>query len=112
MPIIVKGFKLVGSLLFFLCAYWQLNDPDAFWWALVYAVTALIGLISLYRKIAWQVITLPAILITGLGLYYAWIVANQGLHYFEDESGREMMGSLLAGIYLVILAVHAKLTKG
>ncbi|MCY4171733.1 MAG: hypothetical protein OXE59_09365 [Bacteroidetes bacterium] len=112
MRLIIKGFTLVGALLFFLCAYWQLNDPDALWWVLIYGIAAVIGFVRLFRQIPWQVLTILAIAISGFGLYCLWIVVSQGLHYFSDEVGREMMGALMVGAYLAILAIHARVSKG
>jgi len=112
MRYIIKGFTLVGSVLFFLFAYWQFNDPDAFWWVVIYAVAAAVGLVTLFRKIPWQAMMTAAVLIISLGLYYVWIVISQQLHYFEDEVGREMMGSLMVGAYLGILAIYVKSTPG
>ena len=102
---------LVGALFFALCAYWQLNDPDALWWVAAYAAAALAGFAATLNLLPWQLAALSALAALGVGLYYIWLVVSQNLHYFEDETGREMMGSLMIFIYMLILTRRARLNR-
>ncbi|MCY4673147.1 MAG: hypothetical protein OXD43_05165 [Bacteroidetes bacterium] len=102
---------LVGALFFALCAYWQLNDPDALWWVAAYAAAALAGFAAILNRLPWQLAALFALAALGFGLYYIWLVVSQNLHYFEDETGREMMGSLMIFIYMLILTRRARLNR-
>lgn len=99
---------LVGALFFALCAYWQLNDPDALWWVAAYAIAALAGFTTILNRLPWRLAALFALAALGFGLYYTWLVVSQNLHYFEDETGREMMGALMIFVYMLILMGRAR----
>ena len=102
---------LGGVFFFILCAYWQFNDPDALRWVFVYGATSLMGLAVIFNRIPWQVPAVLALVTSGFSLYYIWIVIRQGLHYFEDEVGREMMGFVMVSLYMVFLVIHARVSR-
>ena len=105
---VITVVVFVGALFFALCAYWQLNDPDALWWVVAYAFAALAGFATMLNWLPWRLVALFATAALGLGLYYTWLVVSQNLHYFEDEAGREMMGALMIFVYMLILTRRAR----
>ena len=105
---VVTVIVLVGALFFALCAYWQLNDPDALWWVAVYAFAALAGFATILNRLPWRLAALFALAALGLCMYYVWLVVSQNLHFFEDEAGREMMGALMIFVYMIILKRRAR----
>ena len=108
---ILTVISLAGAIFFVLCAYWQFNDPDALRWIFVYATAALAGLAVIFKWLSWQVPVLLALIAMGFSLYYVWVVTSQSLHFFEDEAGREMMGSILVCLYMAILGIHARMNQ-
>ena len=103
-----RVITLTGALFFILCAYWQFNDPDAYQWILVYAVASLAGFAVLLKRLPWQIPAVLALVALGISVYYVQIVAVQNMHYFNDEVGREMMGTILVCLYMALLTVHAR----
>jgi len=111
MNILLKGTAFIGALLFLVFAYWQFNDPDAFRWVVVYGMTSVLGFISIFYRLSWTIITVLTMVAFGFSFYYVWIVVSQGLHYFEDEAGREMMGSIMVAIYLGYLTMVSRIMR-
>lgn len=103
-----RTLTIAGILFFGMCAYWQFNDPDAFWWVLIYAVTSLAGIAVLFKRLPWQIPAILTLATLGLSFYYVQAVIAQELHYFNDEVGREMMGTILVCLYMSLLAMHAR----
>ena len=111
MNVLLKGINFLGALLFVVFAYWQFNDPDAFRWVIVYGMTSILGFVSLVYRLQWYILASFSLVAFGFSLYYVWIVIGQGLHYFEDEAGREMMGSIMVAVYLGYLIIVSKITR-
>ena len=66
------------ALLFALCAYWQLNDPDPYWWVAMYGVTALhLGLAAAGRYVRpLLLLTATAVTVWALTLvpdFISWL---------------------------------------
>ncbi len=100
-----------GTLFFLLCAYWQLNDPDALRWVFVYATASILGIVVIFGRLSWKIPAILALVALGFSLYHVWEVLKQDLHYFEDEAGREMLGSLMVCFYLFLLVLYIRLKQ-
>ncbi len=115
LPLFLKTFLTVltsvGALFFALCAYWQLNDPDAFWWVLIYTSASLLGIAAIFARLSWKIPAILALGAMGFSLHYVWEVLRHDLHYFEDEAGREMLGSLMVCFYLFLLVLYLRLKQ-
>ncbi|MCY4000290.1 MAG: hypothetical protein OXF06_14150 [Bacteroidetes bacterium] len=111
MNILLKGITFLSAFLFLVFAYWQFNDPDAFRWVVVYGLTSILGFASLFYRLPWYIIAILSSVAFVFSFYYVWIVISQGLHYFEDEAGREMMGSLMVAVYLGYLTIASRITR-
>lgn len=116
--------KAVLSLIFILFAVVQLNDPDPIIWFSIYLFTAVLCLLSIFRK-------LPQALLYGYGLvliFYAavhlefaiqWILSENKSELFGEmqkdknylEGTREFMGLLIVILTVVYLIVQNRKPK-
>ena len=81
-------------------------------WFFVYGIASLTGLAAILNRIPWQIPAGFALVTLGLSFYYVWIVTSQGLHYFEDEVGREMAGLVLICLYMIFLVFRIRVRRG
>lgn len=110
-----KFFHLIASLLFFTMAAIQLNDPDPYYWVVVYISAAIIpaGLclgkrLETLSKVSIGMI-LAGLIISGPGAM-EYFVANDYASIYGSmlnakpyvESAREFGGLLIAFIYLAL----------
>ena len=100
------------SFFFALCAYVQLNDPDALQWVATYAVTALaclalgarggnLWLVSLVSALALVLIAAAAstIVVPAVRSLLLW---GPSQHAFEaEEEVRELVGLIIAGGWMI-----------
>ena len=109
---ILHGFFLLIMLLFIAV---QFNDPDGFFWAVVYSIPALLMLVTVIRPFwfskrpgrlfRWVVVAAMAV-----GVVYFWPKTpgfwRQDV-WWETESAREGMGMMIA----FLIAASAFLAK-
>ena len=83
-------------------SYFQLNDPDALPWILIYGATAVCCLLYGLRRLPLPLAALLAAFALGWALVVAIRVLGQQ-PIFEEE-GREMMGLLIVAGWTGFLA--------
>ncbi len=102
---VTNGVVGVGFAVF---AFFQLNDPDAIYWATFYAVGSLACLLYHLKRLPAEAVGSYAMLCGALALL--WIIlsilgrplpgAIQGMAY---EPEKEVGGFLLVGIWMAVL---------
>ena len=99
--------NLAACTLFLACAGWQLNDPDAMLWTVMYSLAALACVLTQLKSLPWNAAA-------GLGaitLLASIVLAGQVIierQYYFDEVGREMMGCFLVAAYMGILVLQIR----
>ena len=111
MKILLAVFNLGAAVFFLVCAGWQLNDPDAMLWTVIYSVAALGGVLVYLERLPWTAAAGYGLVALVMGLVLAGQVIIERQHYF-DEVGREMMGSLLVALYMGILVLQIRVRHG
>ena len=110
-----KFFHLIASLLFFTMSVIQLNDPDPYYWVVVYISTAIIpaGLclgkrLNTFSKVVIGMI-LAGLIISGPGAWEYFVAEDYASIYGSMiaakpyvESAREFGGLMIAFIYLAL----------
>lgn len=107
MKILLTVFNLGVATFFLVCAGWQLNDPDAMLWAVMYSAAALGGVLVHLERLPWTAAAGYGAITLILGLVLAGQVVIERQYYF-DEVGREMMGSVLVALYMGILVLQIR----
>ncbi|XP_066531053.1 transmembrane protein 220 [Hoplias malabaricus] len=104
-----RGCNLLMSAFFALATYVQINDPDAGFWMVGYAIPAgLCFLISCHPQITetlpWRrVADLHVMVATGFGAILGWTLYKEGVtHIFHQEEGREFCGLMLTVLWLLL----------
>ena len=116
-----KYFHAFAAILFFVLAAIQFNDPDPFYWIVVYlATSAVAGAMFFGKKQATFTIVVIGMVLAGL-----LVSASGTFEYFKTgdfasilgemdgeksyiESAREFGGLLIAAIYLTVARVMSK----
>lgn len=103
----MKKLELLFIFLFFLAAVLQYNDPDPFWWVLVYGIAGFLTLEAYRNRI--PVLTgffVAVVFCVGAlsDLNNLWGVYS----LFGSEQGNEALGLLITGIWIAILAVRGR----
>ena len=104
------------ALIFFLFAYLQLNDPDFWWWVLIYGLVAIVAILNLFGALNKSrtfktLIVFIILLVIYFSNLIAWIKAGfpDMVNYTDDnvviaEGIREYFGLLIS--FIVILLYH------
>lgn len=84
----MKILNGILALIFLLFAYWQLNDPDALTWVIVYLLVAGVSGYAIFKKIDRRILLFLLTLFLFYTLSYtpyiiAWI--QQGMPSIADE---------------------------
>lgn len=115
----MKYLNLLLSILMFLFVFVQYNDPDFYYWGVIYSIPALSSaLIFLNPKIIHKLtsqllfITLFIAIIFLTGFYWPnnsfwWEVEV----WWNTESVREGMGMMISSIVMIVSALTFKLKK-
>ena len=112
----MKLFCIIGTLLFSLFSYWQLNDLDQYgtnlWqgWLFTYALTALACFISIFKKLPTRIYSGGAILaLAHACLRLLAIQMERGIFFVPDNpAGNETGGLLIVAVWLGALAFKLK----
>ena len=99
--------NLVVAAFFAIFAIVQYNDPDPLLWMIIYAVAALACVLYHLKRLPPEAAAGFGALVLLLGVYLAYRVISQG-QFFFDEEGREMMGSALVSLWMVMLYRRGK----
>lgn len=92
---------LIMGGVFLLWAYWNLNDPDGTVWLAVYGTAALCSLLAAFGRLPRAVgLALAAAAFIGAAVQGVRVVA--GGEFIFDENGREMLGLLIIGAWLLL----------
>lgn len=119
--IAVNLVHLVMGVLLLLCAYIQLNDPDPYFWALLYTVCALVPLLSLFKHY-YQVVGWVGLLLCSVGVGQSMSGMIEYLQHVGEEplmqpmsdtkvyieEAREMLGSLFALVVVLTYFIFKK----
>ena len=105
------------AFLFGLSAIAQINDPDPFFWVLVYGAGSLVSLLYSFNKLwwvfaaavalaagTWALTIVPDLTLSG----FQNILEEIGMSYVGVEAAREFSGLMIIGIWCVILALKSK----
>ena len=119
----MKYLYLVFSILFFLFALVQLNDPDPLSWFGIYVAISIISFLA-FRKKFYPILTFIIAVICICGAVYLFPISFQDWWLMEEQSkslnmtmpgveeARESMGLLLSALVLMVIFVKGrKLTK-
>ena len=111
MKVSKKTINIVLSIIFFVFALVQLNDPDSIIWFLIYASVSFICLFSNYKIIPKKILIAIIILLTGYALFHLSLFIDYlGTEHKEEifgemvyekpylEGSREFLGLLLAAL--------------
>ncbi|MDE2732340.1 MAG: hypothetical protein OXI38_13200 [Bacteroidota bacterium] len=107
MRIVLANVNLGAAAFFLVCAGWQLNDPDAMAWAVLYSMAALGGVLVQLKRLPWTAAAWFGAGSLVLGLVLAGQVIIERQYYF-DEVGREMMGSVLVALFMGVLVLQIR----
>lgn len=99
--------NLIVAAFFFLCAIVQYNDPDPLLWMMVYTVAALACVLFHLKRLPLAAAGGLGALVFLLGVYLTYRVISMH-QFFFDEEGREMMGSFLVTLWMVVLYLRGK----
>lgn len=102
MPGLVRIANLVMLVLFLFWAGFQYNDPDGLVWMGVYGAAAIACVLYVMGRLPQML----ALMYAGLCLVWAsalWIAVIARSEFFFDESGREAMGLMICGIWMIVL---------
>lgn len=115
-----KITNAVLAIMFILFAALQANDPDPWWWVLLYLVTGVVCMIAAYNTYIKPLIALAILACLATFLYYVpglyeWATEHQLGDIVESmkaekgyiEESRESLGALLALAVLAYQYVRA-----
>lgn len=119
--IVLKAVHIAMALAMFMCAYIQLNDPDPYFWSLMYGVCALVPLLSLFGRysiaVCWAGMLLCSVGVgistTGMLEYLRHIADEPLMQPMSNEKvyieeAREMIGALIALVMVLVYFTFAK----
>lgn len=104
------------ALIFILFAYLQLNDPDSWWWVLIYGLVAIVAILNLFgalkkRRTFETLIVFIILLVIYFSNFLAWGKAGfpDMVNYTDEtvvvvEGIREYFGLLIS--FCVILLYY------
>ena len=92
--------KLGMVFYLFRWGYWQLNDPDALLWTLIYWIPALLILVSVFKEVPDFLFRIVQFL--SLGYFFVVMPKSFETSWMKLEEGREAMGLFIIFIFLVI----------
>ena len=102
MPGLVRIANLVMLVLFLFWAGFQYNDPDGLVWMGVYGAAAIACVLYMMGRLPRTL----ALLYMGLCFVWAavlWIAVIASWEFFFEERGREAMGLMICGIWMIVL---------
>lgn len=111
-----KIFALVLTLLFGYAMVVQFNDPDALKWILIYLAAAVASVLFLLRKMKSGIFFfLSGFFIMLFILYWpeTWegVQLDNGMKTVNIEEGRESLGSLIAGIVMLVYGFRTRFSN-
>jgi hypothetical protein len=113
----MKWISAISAIFFGVSAYWQFNDPDAFYWGCIYATIGLYSLINIVFSPGEDFLIVPLV-IAGIALIWGLvilpefnlIVDGEILNIFvkekQGEEEREVLGLLLVLVFAVFELFH------
>jgi uncharacterized membrane protein len=114
MSVAWETLTVVMGLVFVFGAIVQYNDPDPYFWTVVYLAAAILSFVSLRRALSWW---LPAG-VAGAAIVWAGALAVRvdpevyrgmfgqlGMASLEIEEARETLGLVIIAIWMTALAV-------
>jgi hypothetical protein len=104
---IKKGIYITYSIVFVFFAALQYNDPDPYFWILIYMFVSIISIISVFRDIN-SYLLLPVILFYVTGAIYIWPENYTGItmpmsYKPEVELTRESLGLAISAFCLTTI---------
>ncbi|MFN3136404.1 MAG: transmembrane 220 family protein [Allomuricauda sp.] len=108
-----KIVAIVFTLLFGYAIAVQFNDPDAVKWILIYFAAALASVLFLLKKLKSGIyFFLSGFFIMLFILYWpeTWegVQLDHGMKTVNIEEGRESLGSLIAGIVMLVYGFRTR----
>jgi len=105
-----KILSLLLTLLFLLFAYYQINDPDPYYWIPIYLVASVAcGLVYLDKAPSSTIYYVLAVVFL-IGAYFQWPPQFEGVLFGEMkmrsmniELARESLGLVICAVSLIVL---------
>lgn len=113
---ILRYVNYFMALLFGISAIAQINDPDPYFWVLIYAAGSVISILFAVNKLQWMVAALLALIAGIWALTITPELTTSGFRYIFDEIGmrsigveaaREFSGLMIIALWSVVLAVFS-----
>lgn len=115
-----RYINYIVAVLLGLSAIAQINDPDPFFWVLIYAGGALLSILYAFNKIHWIAAGLLAVIagiwavtiipdLTATG--FKNIFEEIGMQYLGVEAAREFSGLIIIALWSLVLAAKSKEDK-
>jgi Transmembrane family 220, helix len=118
---ILRPLNIGMTIIFLLCAVVQYNDPDPMQWMTIYGVAAAACVLALRGRLS----ALVAALIAAAALTWAAAVARGVVGRISlaeiltlsnvaplAEEGRETLGLLMVGLWMIVLAIAMRKPRG
>ncbi len=110
-----KVFSLVFAVLFIWAAFVQWNDPDTFFWILIYALAALLSVLFFLDCLSFGLGVAMAIAYLA-GVFLSWPDQFEGFTIGQGditniEEGREAFGLLICGVVLLVYALRVRYAR-
>lgn len=111
----LRVLSLVFMLLFGWAALVQLNDPDAYYWIVIYAIPCIASLCFYFGKLHFLVGSILGI-IYAIATFAIWPTTFEGIFLDEAnidnvERGREALGLLIIAIVMFFYAHWIRVHK-
>ena len=109
--LIQRAFESITAVLFFLWAYYQINDPDALYWVSIYAFASSAGILGFFNRLhAGYPLVIG--LVSSIWAAYLSTQVVYGQPLITIEAWREMMGLVVVVLFMGILAwIHREKRK-
>jgi drug/metabolite transporter (DMT)-like permease len=109
---ILRPLNIGMTIIFLLCAAVQYNDPDPLQWMTIYGVAAGACVLALRGRLS----VLAAALIAAVALTWAAAlapgVAGRSNVALLAEEGRETLGLLIVGLWMIVLVIAIRKPQG
>jgi hypothetical protein len=105
------------AFLFGLSAIAQINDPDPFFWVMIYGAGSLVSLLYVFNKPWWIFAAAVALISCGWALTiipdltlsgFQNILEEIGMSYIGVEAAREFSGLMIIALWCGVLAVKSR----
>ena len=118
---VLRYTNYLMAFLFGLSAFAQINDPDPFFWVLVYGAGSFVSILYAFNKLwwvfaaavalaagTWALTIVPDLTLSG----FQNILEEIGMSYVGVEAAREFSGLVIIAIWCGVLALKCRKSEG